>query len=41
MKVKTIIKPEYENDDYLIELFDLPDYEKIKNIEGVDFDYLH
>ena len=41
MKVKTIIKPEYENDDYLLELSGIPDYSKVKNIEGVDFDYLH
>tara|TARA_Y100000816_G_scaffold287793_1_gene271178 strand:- start:620 stop:1243 length:624 start_codon:yes stop_codon:yes gene_type:complete len=41
MKVKTIIEPVYENGDYLLELSGVPDYSKVKNIEGVDFDYLH
>ena len=41
MKIKTIVKPEYENDDYLLELSEVPDYKELQNIEGVDFDYLH
>lgn len=41
MKIKTIIKPEYENDDYLLELSGVPDCQELQNIEGVDFDYLH